>query len=195
MSGDTTKPAGEVCTATSRRMVEATGGTVLLTCDRHGAHHNHRDPERGYWSDAPTVPADAVAEVRRLDDAAFAMWQRGGWDELVPKLVPELREALADAADRVVARWNAETYHPLGYSGMAPVNRPWRTAAAGLPRCPVEVPEEQRAAIAERSGVPVEDADWRCYLGPHYVRNGEHTVCPSEGGHPFTFTVEEAHRG
>lgn len=59
-------------------------------------------------------------------------------------------------------------------------------------RCPVVVPDDQRPAIVEQSGVPADEADWRCCNAPH--RGRQHTLCPREGGHLFTFTAEEAPR-
>ncbi|WP_431935840.1 hypothetical protein [Micromonospora sp. RP3T] len=155
MSDDTTNATAQTCTATSVRRIERTAHTVTLACQRRGVHHAHRDPERGFWSDDLTEPVDPAAEVRRVDDAAFAMWRRGSWDEMLPALVPELRQVLADAADRAVARINATSYHPQGYSGMVPVDRPWQTLPA------------QRTALAAAlaAALPVEDrADLAAYL-------------------------------
>lgn len=57
-------------------------------------------------------------------------------------------------------------------------------------RCQVMCPREQAIAIAERAGVVRVDVDWRCYLAPHTVRAGQHTVRPTTHGHLYTFTED-----
>lgn len=83
-------------------------------------------PTREQWESAGGI----VGELQTLEDLALDVWRRHDWPATTAALPGPLRELLADAADRAIARYNAGA-RTAGYSGMRPVDRWWKKSPAG----------------------------------------------------------------